>query len=184
METSAILTIGLLGVWCSLCVDDKDKSDQRMLGYALGFGLLFILVCKDLYSEDECSRYEYLDGENDNDDKKTDDKKTDDEKTDDEKTDDEKTDDEKTDDEKTNDEKTDDKSDKFLYDRLVIFILFVTLGVGMIIASSDNPKVKGFRKTIWKSLGLKSRPVHKIDDIFLDEDKISDIESNLGVLTH
>jgi hypothetical protein len=64
METSAILTIGLLGIWCSLCVDDKDKSDQRMLGYALGFGLLFILVCKDLYSEDDCSRYEYLDDEN------------------------------------------------------------------------------------------------------------------------
>jgi hypothetical protein len=77
METSAILTIGLLCVWCSLCVDDKDKSDQRMLGYALGFGLLFILVCKDLYSEDECSRYEYLD----DDDKRTDDqKKADDEK--------------------------------------------------------------------------------------------------------
>ena len=77
METSAILTIGLLCVWCSLCVDDKDKSDQRILGYALGFGLLFILVCKNLYSEDECSRYEYLD----DDDKRTDDqKKADDEK--------------------------------------------------------------------------------------------------------
>ena len=71
METSAILTIGLLGIWCSLCVDDKDKSDQRMLGYALGFGLLFILFCKNLYSEDECSRYEYLD----DDDKRTDDQK-------------------------------------------------------------------------------------------------------------
>ena len=77
METSTILTIGLLGIWCSMCVDDKDTSDQRMLGYALGFGLLFILVCKDLYSEDECSRYEYLD----DDDKRTDDqKKADDEK--------------------------------------------------------------------------------------------------------
>lgn len=64
MKTSAILTIGLLCVWCSLCVDDKDKSDQRMLGYALGFGLLFILVCKNLYGEDDCSRYEYLDDEN------------------------------------------------------------------------------------------------------------------------
>ena len=67
METSTILTIGLLGIWCSMCVDDKDTSDQRMLGYALGFGLLFILVCKNLYSEedeedeedDECSIYEY-----------------------------------------------------------------------------------------------------------------------------
>jgi hypothetical protein len=61
MKTSAILTIGLLCVWCSLCVDDKDKNDQRMLGYALGFGLLFILVCKNLYSKDkECSTYEYV----------------------------------------------------------------------------------------------------------------------------
>ena len=60
METSTILTIGLLGIWCSLCVDDKDTSEQRMLGYALGFGLLFILVCKNLYSKDkECSTYEY-----------------------------------------------------------------------------------------------------------------------------
>ena len=36
-----------------MCVDDKDTSDQRMLGYALGFGLLFILVCKNLYSEED-----------------------------------------------------------------------------------------------------------------------------------
>ena len=67
MKTSAILTIGLLCVWCSLCVDDKDKSDQRMLGYALGFGLLFILVCKNLYSEEEedeeCTTYEYVTNE-------------------------------------------------------------------------------------------------------------------------
>ena len=61
MKTSAIFTIGLLCVWCSLCVDDKDTNDQRMLGYALGFGLLFILVCKNLYSKDkECSTYEYV----------------------------------------------------------------------------------------------------------------------------
>jgi hypothetical protein len=67
MNTSAIVTIGLLGIWCSLCADDKDKSDQRMLGYALGFGLLFILVCKNLYSEEEedeeCSIYEYVTNE-------------------------------------------------------------------------------------------------------------------------
>ena len=82
-----------MGIWCSLCVDDKDKSDQRMLGYALGFGLLFILVCKNLYSEEECSTYEYATNQTPNgqtDDKKTDDKKTDDEKTDDKKTDDKK----------------------------------------------------------------------------------------------
>ena len=69
METSTILTIGLLGIYGAQCVsiDDKDTSSQRMLGYALGFGLLFILVCKNLYSEedeedeedDECSIYEY-----------------------------------------------------------------------------------------------------------------------------
>ena len=36
-----------------------------MLGYALGFGLLFILVCKNLYSEEECSTYEYVTNDND-----------------------------------------------------------------------------------------------------------------------
>ena len=41
-----------------------------MLGYALGFGLLFIF-CKNLYSEDRYARYEYLD----DDDKRTDDQK-------------------------------------------------------------------------------------------------------------
>ena len=76
MKTSAILTIGLLCVWCSLCVDDKDKNDQRILGYALGFGLLFILVCKNLYSEDEeCSTYEYATNQTPN--GQTDDEKTD-----------------------------------------------------------------------------------------------------------